>query len=344
MKRILASSIHNMFLLSAGLTLGATTDGVRASVTVPPEATCLQIQQALESLPDSGGEVSLSPGTYNITQPLVLHRSHQTLRGAGATTILRLADRANCPVIVIGQALNTPLMNLSDVHATDLFIDGNRLHQQFEIWQVSGDGSQIRNNGITVQGVTDSTVERVTAAHCRSGGLVTTCYVRRLKVKDFEAFDSEYDGLACYRTEDSLFTGLNLHDNQAAGISFDLAVNRNIIEHAVLANNDLGVFMRDSRHNLFRNIEVDQSRKFGVFMAQAGEWTRSGWHLTARSECTNNTFNELTIRSSGVAAFRINDASCVDNQLISYQFQDNPEHGISLAAPNLLSASNTAVP
>jgi nitrous oxidase accessory protein NosD len=336
MKRILEPKIH-MFLLSAGLILSATAAGVRASVTVPPDATCLEIQQALESLPDSGGEVILSPGTYWITQPVVLHRSHQTLRGSGAATILRLADRANCPVIVMGQAINTPANTLSDLHATDLFIDGNRLHQQFEIWQVSGDGSEIRNNGITVQGVTDSTVERVTAAHCRSGGLVTTYSVRRLKVKDFEAFDSEFDGLACYRTEDSLFTGLNLHNNQAAGISFDLAVNHNIIERALLANNDLGVFMRDSRHNLFRNIEVDQSSKFGVFMAQAGEWTPSGWRLIARSECTNNTFNELLVRSSGVAGFRINDASCVDNQIVSSRFQDNPEHGISLAAPNLLS-------
>ena len=196
----------------------------------------------------------------------------------------------------------------------------------------------------TSTGCGRSSVERVTATHCRSGGLVTTYYVRRLTVKDFEASDSQFDGLACYRTEDSLFTGLNLHDNQAAGISFDLAVNHNIIEHAMLANNDLGVFMRDSCFNLFRNIEANQSRKFGVFMAQADEWTAAGWRLVAKSECTNNTFRELLISHSGVAAFRINDASCVGNQLVNAHFQDNPEGGISLASPNLLADRSAVLP
>ena len=31
-----------------------------------------------------------------------------------------------------------------------------------ELWRLTGEGSEIRNNGITVQGVSDSTVENVT--------------------------------------------------------------------------------------------------------------------------------------------------------------------------------------
>ncbi len=65
-----------------------------------------------------------------------------------------------------------------------IFIDGNRTHQQRELWQLQGEGSEIRNNGITVQNVSDSIVEDVTCAHCRSGGLVTTLDMRRLTVHD----------------------------------------------------------------------------------------------------------------------------------------------------------------
>ena len=73
----------------------------------------------------------------------------------------------------MGQPVNKP-GHVSHLRVSDLYIDGNRLHQQSERWQIKGEGSWIRNNGITVQNVTDSAVENVTTAHCRSGGLVTT--------------------------------------------------------------------------------------------------------------------------------------------------------------------------
>ena len=156
---------------------------------------------------------------------------------------------------------------------SDLFIDGNRHSQQRELWRVQGEGSEIRNNGITVQNVSDSAVEHVTCARCRSGGLVTTRGVRRLTVRDLTAFDNEFDGLACYQTTDCLFTKLHLHDNPGAGISLDLAFNHNVISNAVLTANDLGIFMRASRDNRFHNISIQDSRHYGVFMAHAEKLT-----------------------------------------------------------------------
>jgi hypothetical protein len=38
---------------------------------------------------------------------------------------------------------------------------------------------------------------------------------RRLTVRNYTAFDNQFDGLACYQTEDSHFSHLNLHDNTA---------------------------------------------------------------------------------------------------------------------------------
>ena len=137
---------------------------------------------------------------------MVLRRDNQTLRGSGTATILRLADDANCPVIILGEPVNHPKRTVKYLRVADLFIDGNRRNQQRELWQTSGEGSQIRNNGITVQGVSDSTVENVTCARCRSGGLVTTLGVRRLTVRGLTAFDNQFDGLACYHTTHSAFS------------------------------------------------------------------------------------------------------------------------------------------
>ncbi len=144
----------------------------------------------------------------------------------------------------MGEPVNHPKKIIRYLRVSDLYIDGNRAHQQRELWRLRGEGSEIRNNGIIVQGVSDSTVENLTAARCRSGGLVTTLGVRRLTVRGLDAFDNQFDGLACYDTTDSLFTDLFLHDNPCAGISLDLAFNHNTISHAILAGNDLGIFMR----------------------------------------------------------------------------------------------------
>lgn len=293
-----------------------------------PGTTDVEIQAALDALPDSGGVVVLPQGTITVSRPIVLKRSHQTLRGAGMATILRLADGANCPVIIMGEPVNQPSYTVTDVCVDSLFIDGNRYGQQRELWREQGAGSEIRNNGITVQRVKDSKVENVVAARCRSGGLVTTLGVERLVVRGLEAFDNEFDGLACYATTQSQFINLNLHDNPGAGISLDLNFSGNTISNAVLSANDLGIFMRDSRGNQFLNVSINKSRNHGVFMAQA--------EIPQITACINNSFTNLHATNCGGAAFRINDATCTDNTITRAKFEENLHGGLSLAHPELV--------
>jgi hypothetical protein len=305
-------------------------------VTLPAGVTSAEIQQALDRLPERGGEVVLPPGILAVRQPIVLRRDHQALRGSGEATILRLADGANCPVIILGEPVNNPRLTVKHLYLGNLFIDGNRSHQPHELWRLRGEGSQIRNNGITVQNVSDSTVEQVTCARCRSGGLVTTRQVRRLTVRDYTAFDNEFDGLACYQTEDCLFTGLRLHNNPGAGISLDLAFNHNVVSNAVLTANDLGIFMRESHDNRFYNISIRRSHHYGVFMAHAERQTGRGWQPVPRTECVHNSFTNLIASNCGGAAFRVNNTTCTNNVIVAAQFHDNAQGGLSLARPDLV--------
>jgi hypothetical protein len=305
-------------------------------VSLHPGVTGMEIQRALDALPENGGEIMLPAGIIEVRQPIVLRRDHQALRGCGTTTILTLADGANCPVIIMGEPVNHPQKTVSHLRVSDLSIDGNRAHQQRERWRLEGEGSQIRNNGITVQGVSDSLVEHVTAARCRSGGLVTTLGVRHLAVRGLDAFDNEFDGLACYQTTDSVFTDLFLHDNPGAGISLDLAFNHNIIRHAVLAANDLGIFMRSSRDNQFKDISIFNSHHYGVFMAHVDQRTAHGLKAAPQTECVQNSFTNLTASKCGSAAFRVNNATCINNVVVGAQFTDNVNGGFSLVQPNLV--------
>ena len=322
--------------LAARLAAADTSPAKPTLIALPPGVTDAEIQQALDALPATGGEVVLPAGRFEIHQPIVLSRDHLALSGAGAATILRLADHANCPVLILGEPVNRPQRAVKDLCVSGLFIDGNRLRQDRELWRLTGEGAQIRNNGITVQGVSDSSVLDVTTARCRSGGLVTTRDVRQLGVSGLEAFDNEFDGLACYETEDCVFENLNLHNNPGAGISLDLAFNRNVIRNATLTANDLGIFMRASRENLFLNVSIRDSRHHGVFMAHSEIQTAQGWGPEPRTECAYNAFTNLIAMNCGGAAFRVNNTTCTNNVLVRPKFAGNTKGGLSLAQPDLV--------
>ncbi|HEU6446848.1 MAG TPA: right-handed parallel beta-helix repeat-containing protein [Verrucomicrobiae bacterium] len=305
-------------------------------ITLRPNATTSEIQHALNVLPASGGAVVLPPGIYDVTAPIILSHDHQTLRGSGKTTVLRLADNANCPVIVMGEPVNHPKNIVKDLHVANLVIDGNRRNQQTELWNISGEGHYIRNNGITVQSVSDSTIEHVTTSRCRSGGVVTTLGVENLTVRDLNSYDNQFDGLACYLTTHSTFADLFLHDNPGAGISLDLSFQNNVVSNALLAANDLGIFMRSSRGNKFEDVSIRNCHHFGVFMAHSERKTKNGWQATPNSECVNNSFRNISAMNCGGAAFRINNSTCTNNVIVEANFDKNLKGGLSLATPDLV--------
>lgn len=309
--------------------------GKTVVVTLPSGVTGVEIQRALDQLPAAGGEVVLPAGVFEVREPIVLQRDHQTLRGSGTATILRLVDGANCPVIIMGEPVNDPQRTVRHLRLSSLSVDGNRSHEDRELWRLKGEGSEIRNNGVTIQDVSDSVVEHVTCAHCRSGGLVTTLGVERLAVLDLTAFDNEFDGLACYQTHDCTFTKLDLYNNPGAGISLDLDFDNNVISNAVLIDNDLGIFMRASSNNRFYNVSICDSHHYGVFMARTDTLTLHGWRPVPGTDCVHNSFTNLIASNCGGAAFRVNDTTCTNNVIIGAQFHNGKEGGLSLVRPGL---------
>src|SRR6185369_10706590 len=91
--RLAINAVAGMFSLSSAAFAAMPS----AVVALPANATVAEIQRALDTLPAEGGEVVLPPGKIELSQPIVLSRNGQALRGAGDATILFVADNANCP-------------------------------------------------------------------------------------------------------------------------------------------------------------------------------------------------------------------------------------------------------
>ncbi|MEZ0275013.1 MAG: right-handed parallel beta-helix repeat-containing protein [Roseimicrobium sp.] len=304
---------------------------------VAPSAGGKGIQRAITKLGPQGGEIVLTAGIYECVEPIIIRSNYITLRGAGNATVLRLKAGANCPVLIIGDEAPTPRREVSGVQISDFTIDGNRTQQDMECWDGScdtGDKTVIRSCGVVVRRATDVSLERLSISGCRSAGLVTEKGCRRLTIRELRASDNHFDGLACYETEESLFEGLHLDRNTCAGISTDLNFNRNLVSNVMLSNNGKqGIFMRDSRYNVFLGIVIVGSGEQGVFLAQTDK--------DPESAAVGNSFTALTVTGSKGPAFRVNDKSCKNNVMTACQFIDNGEGGLSEVTSGLVSIHAT---
>lgn len=292
--------------------------------------TCDDIQLAIQQFNRKANEILIPAGIYNCTKPLVLDKNGLQLRGEGATTILRIADNTNAPLIIMGSAENIPTAATHHIQLHDLTLDGNRANQTSEC--MGGPCSiefPLRNNGISVRHCIDCLVEGVTVYGAISGGLVTELGTRRLKVLNYTSFDNEFDGLAGYETEDSSFNGITLYANKGAGISTDIQFNNNKFYDVTIADNrTVGIFMRDSLDNSFTNLHIRDSNQHGIFLAQVDD--------DDTKAATGNTFTSVVIARSGGVGFMANDKSCINNMMVAVQFVDNRNGCIGEATPGLV--------
>lgn len=283
---------------------------------------CTFIREALKQLPIDGGEFLIPAGHYTCHSPIVIDKSHITLTSAGDVT-LKLGDVSDSPVIVMGD-IQTPPRHLRNIRVTNIKINGNRQNQTRECWGGpcdSGGTSLIRNNGITIRGVTNGRIENVTVTAARSGGVVSEKGCYGLIINGLTATDNEFDGFAGYETSRATLSNMNLSHNRAAGISIDIRFNGNTIKDTKIeGNGDVGIFMRDSSSNLFENLILADNHNHGVFLAQTD----------SPANCANdNEFSNLSVLRSRGFGFRLNDA-CEGNRLSGIaQFLQNRDGCVS---------------
>lgn len=297
--------------------------------------TCEAIQKTIDKLPSMGGEVFIPAGVYTCTTPIILDRDNVIIRGEGAATLLRVADKANIPVFVMGQTIRSPTITRRYLQVKNLMIDGNRTTQTSEcMGGECSDQFPLRNNGITIRRCEDCMVENVTVYGAISGGLVTELGCLRLMIRDYSSYDNEYDGFAGYETENSTFSGINLYNNKGAGISTDIHFDNNKFSDVTITNTrTVGIFMRDSSNNSFTNVHIRNSKQHGIFLAQVDD--------DITKPAAGNTFNSLVITDSGGYGILISDASCTNNLFVASQFINNKAGCFGEAASNLIESVGT---
>ena len=103
----------------------------------------VEIQQALDALPEDGGEVKLLDGTYYFEDGVTLTKDRTTLRGSGNSTKIILGE-------AVQSVKDVRIISLPKNYCTvaDIFVDGN--YQ----WEYSVQGVYVEGNNNTVTGNT----------------------------------------------------------------------------------------------------------------------------------------------------------------------------------------------
>ena len=182
-----------------------------------------------------------------ISNPIVVSQSNQVLDFKDRK--IRLADGSNCPMIVIGSLEEEPTTMLENIIIENLYLDGNKQGQDYEIWH--NRENYIRNNGISIRHCRNVTIRKSTIINARSGNIVIEKGCANIIIEDCVLSGAFFDGIAGYLSKDCLIRNNTITGNHYAGLSFDIHFDGAIIQNNIIMSNTLGVFQRDSDDNEF---------------------------------------------------------------------------------------------
>ena len=134
------------------------------------------IQAAIDALPDEGGLVRLPPGTFEITEPLMVAKSDVLIRGAGTATHIKNVNTTGKSALILQHPSggNDRKAELWRIRLADFRITGS---------EKSGHGIEaLRINELFIDGVTVS-------YHGGHGILLDHCSVQ---IQIFKRFYSDF--------------------------------------------------------------------------------------------------------------------------------------------------------
>lgn len=280
------------FCLAITLT-AASSKALAAGPTLElTPGSCEKINDAINSLPKTGGTVRLKAGDFVCQKPVIIERDHVTLIGDGVSkTRLRAADGVALPVVIIGSAINSeriggipyPAHVTRDISLSRLSIDGNRHsipdQQNHECWDPTSASSRncgddpghfIRNNGLTIRRAEHVRVSNVETKKALSGGIVLEKLNRDIVMAGFSSSDNFFDGFAGYETTASVFKNFRLFGNKFSGISVDCFFKGNVFEQgSIYDNGDNGVFSSTVGENTYRRLKIFRNGNLGFYIDAA---------------------------------------------------------------------------
>lgn len=222
-------------------------------------AAFTSLQAAFDAIPADGGIVRLPPGSFDISEPLVISRSDVRIEGSGTATVIRNLNKDGKPALIVKQA------------------DGVQVKAADKLWRVMLSnfriiGNQNSGHGIEALMINEIFIHGVTVSHNGGDGIrldncyedprVSDCLITYNKqtglnllgchdiVVSANQFEENRDALHCFDGFNVCFTGNCVDDHLGDGVvienTYGSVVSGNMIEECdgrgiVLARDCYGI-------------------------------------------------------------------------------------------------------
>lgn len=268
------------------------------------------IQEALDSLPSTGGLVYVPSGTYTITKSIYM-KSNQALVGAGQSSIIT-TKTANIDLIKctnVGQANVTPGVYIANLHL--IGCDSG-----------AGNGIKVKNSHYTT--IRDCWIEKVAYgiyfyaldadSDNTDNNIITNNYI----------FNTLSVGIFLYgetagRCEDNVIQGNVLNYCEAEGIRINPGRRNSVVGNTVEDCSDHGIILHSGSKNVVMGNVVTEGVKHGIYLNSEDHSIISG------NSCCYNDCND-TATYDGISI--VSDSNY--NTIIGNTCTENDRYGIHI--------------
>jgi parallel beta-helix repeat protein len=320
-----------------------------------------EIIQALNDLPETGGEVVILDGTYNITASINIPKNNVSLRGNGNATILkRMYDSTDTASGPTARGLIT-LSEKSSCKIQDLQIDGNgttyTASYNCGIYLSSSSNNTVTGNTCNNNSNTDkirygygiylyssSSNNTITGNTCNNNSAGIDLVLSSDNTVTGNTCNNNSDGIDLFRSSNNIITGNTCNNNNSAGIYPFGASNNTIIGNICNNNNSNGIYLASSSDNTVTSNTCNNNRYEGIDLLESSNNMITGNTcnnnidgIYLRSSSSNNTVTGNTCNNNNSRGIHLYDSS--SNNTITGNTCNNNNYGIYLRS----SSSNNTV-
>ena len=314
-----------MFLIVFALLLSACAGVVSACETYVYVNPGESIQAAIDSICPEGGVVELAPGTWNITDTIVINKSNIVLRGAGMEgeeqSLIHLLTRGSIAI----KTENVSNITIENLHITG---EGGWANSGAGIYMVDSSYSIIQNVwaqamgydqiaiGSTVIYPSKATYNVIRNCKCDGGSVPNECWhgisLRNAyynKVENNIIHDTKYTGIQfnrnCWHNEISNNTIYHAAWGGRGGITLHGACHWNIVENNHIYDGWTGIWVDGCRHNIIKNNIVHDNAYDGIGL------------YNGVTQTNNTIINNLLYNNGwcGIYVHALNDTEIISNTI-----------------------------
>ena len=271
------------------LVVGTSTSGWTAAdcdYLCDGTADDVEINAAIQALPDTGGEIVILDGTYNITDTIAMKKSNVKLSGNGTATILkRMWDSFAREGVITVKATN------GGCCIENLCVDGNKAAYNSN-----------KNYGIYLR--SNSNNNTITGNMCNDN----SSYGIYMNISD----NNTITGNTCYNNSSGIYMGSSDNstiignaccDNNSSGIY--ISGSNNTITGNTCYNNSSGIYMSGTDNNTITGNTCNDNNDYGIYLSSS-----NNNNTITGNTCNNNNYG---IFLSGSDNNPVTGNTCNDN-------------------------------